>query len=148
LTKLNLTNILSNTKPYYKEYIQNKEKNLTINYLNLILKNQNNIVKKILFNPLLNLFFINSSFMVRFFYKEWKLIILSSTNVITKQTSLFKNHKNTNILPNSNFKYCINKKIYTSLMLKKLNINFIPIYTTTVVRFMETLIGCRVLLQL
>ena len=51
------------------------------------------------------------------------------------------------MLPHKLFSYQIFKKLYTSTSSKKLHLNIIPIYQTTIVRFLESLSGNKVLLQ-
>ena len=52
-----------------------------------------------------------------------------------------------NVLPSNNFSYIFLKKVYSSLSHNKINVNFIPVYYSTLVRFMENISGNKVLIQ-
>jgi hypothetical protein len=62
-------------------------------------------------------------------------------------TNLYTPNPYTNLIPYLTFKKVIFKKLYSSLSLKKLQLNFIPIYQNTLVRFIEFTSGNKVLLQ-
>ena len=67
---------------------------------------------------------------------------------LPQTSSLINNPINiNNILPSSNFRHTLVKKVYSSLSYNKVNLNFIPIYYTTLIRFMENISGNKILIQ-
>jgi hypothetical protein len=78
--------------------------------------------------------------------------VLSNYSTSSKWDTILKKITNTpelvtNITPNSKFNYCVSRKIQTSFASKKTRLNFIPIYKTTMIRFMEYISGKKILLQ-
>lgn len=100
----------------------------------------------ILLNPYINLFYLDSLFNLKFlFHKLYPQT--KSLNYSYSKLLLLGNLNNTNIIPTKNFSYVFTKKVSTSLMLKKLSVNFIPTYLNTIIRFIESLTGHKVILQ-
>lgn len=53
----------------------------------------------------------------------------------------------TNLIPSKTFSHVFFKKVFTSLLNSKMNLNLIPIYHNTLIRFMEHVFGHKVILQ-
>ena len=62
-------------------------------------------------------------------------------------TKLPNYYLNNNLNPTKNFNYICIKKIYTSLSTNRINLNFIPFYQNTLVKFMEHITGHKTLIQ-
>jgi hypothetical protein len=84
-------------------------------------------------------FFINNPTVLKNF-------IGTESRIVLKQLSQLKKLV-TNLTPDLNFRYQVLKKIQTSFSSKKTQLNFIPIYKTTVIRFIEYISGNKTLIQ-
>jgi hypothetical protein len=67
--------------------------------------------------------------------------------MFSANTPLFLHELNTNLTPSKYFRKVFLKKVYTSFSRNKLMLNFIPIYYSTLIRFMEDVSGNSILLQ-
>lgn len=152
-SKKNLINGLYYSKNYKKlnNTISFMGYNSHINYNNLYL------FLFILENPFifkLFLYLYDNSFFIK------KLLFISKINdkVILPYNKFYpyQHHNNTpflsnffitNLIPSKTFSYVFFKKVFTSLLNSKMNLNLIPIYHNTLIRFMEHIFGHKVLLQ-
>jgi len=124
--KLTTTNRIKIKAPVTPFLSKNTKKYLIMNqYLNIALLTNPNLLKLTL-NP-------NT-------YPSKNLLI-------TKVIPYAITKSNTNLIPSKYFSKIFLKKVYTSLSHNKLTTNFIPIYYTTLIRFMEDISGNSILLQ-
>jgi hypothetical protein len=135
-----------------KHIIHNKVNNLSVNlkitrnnlHLNCVLDYFG--VMFLVENPFI--FTIGSSRTINkylFLYKNTLLSLRQPPNYLTTLHTYGSTY--TNLVPSLIFKKVIFKKLYSSSSLKKLRLNFIPIYQNTLVRFIEFTSGNKILLQ-
>ena len=113
-----------------------------------------NNMRSQMLNPALSLWLINDPFLFKFLLMTPNIPITPKyrTTVKNKLTqsclqSRTINKYNNNLIPHKLFSYTILKKVHTSFVQNKLLINIIPIYHSTLVRFMEHASGCQILIQ-
>lgn len=156
-TKKNLINRL-----YYSQSYKKLNTNASFMGYNLHLNCSDNlyILLFTLENPFIFkslLYFSSGSFFLK------KLLFISNINKgvipLTKSypTTTHTQHNNsipklsnfftTNLIPSKTFSHVFFKKVFTSLLNSKMNLNLIPIYHNTLVRFMEHIFGHKIVLQ-
>lgn len=77
----------------------------------------------------------------------YKLQASTKVNKLVRSLSQQALRTNHNLLPSKNFNFVFTKKVYTSLSYNRINSNFIPLYQTTLVRFIENVSGHKTLVQ-
>jgi len=153
---VNYVNYKTSNKNFLLDAVLNKQK--SISYFNTTTnirtqKKTIDLIKTdypIINHPIINLTILQNPFI-------FKLNNFSQKNTINNQFIFnllpSSNKKNlgkqslSNVLPSQHFSHIFFKKVYSSLSYNKINTNFIPIYYTTLIRFMENISGNKVLIQ-
>jgi hypothetical protein len=93
------------------------------------------LVVDLLKNPILSSLFLFKT----------KSINYPSQAIISNLYKIYVN--NNNLVPSNYFNFILTKKLYTSTSKTKININILPIYYTSIIRFMESISGNQTLVQ-
>ena len=118
------------------KYNNIEKKYLLLNYYNILFFLKNPILLKLDSN-------LKS---VRYSYKNMRLIEdFISSKLSNAYTQNYMN--NSNLLPNNNFRYVFFKKIYSLNSTKSINLDFVPWYYNTLIRFIENISGRKVIFQ-
>jgi hypothetical protein len=137
-------------------YVQNKTlkskilKNPTNNHVFTFTNQTNYSLLKTNLPPTINLLLLENPLLLKLIITKSSIkerLLFSLPNTLLSLPYNKNTHNTNNILPCNSFSHTLLKKVYSSLSQNKINLNFIPIYYTTLIRFMENISGNKILIQ-